>query len=90
MTTIHWGARQRGNLISLTDHERDHGPVIPAASPILVWEKVSWWRPWNAKPPRTEIWPLANPGQVASFHLEAGSEAEGAFARWSQPGGRTY
>lgn len=92
MTAIKWGAIQRSNLKALADYEREFGPVIPAGSPILVWGKVSWWRFWNAKPPRTETWGSGDfdPAQVGSFCWAAGSDAAARFAIWQQPTSRHY
>jgi hypothetical protein len=86
-----WSTIYRGSLKNLLEHERDYSQAyIPAGSPILIWEKVSWWRSAFSKPPIQEQWPIADPGQVAYFCFEAGSEAEAGWRRWSQSTSRTY
>jgi hypothetical protein len=91
MTDIVWSAHKKGNLKALADHERDHtSKFIPAGSPVLYWEKVSFWRNPLNKPPRQATWPLSDPERVAYFCLESGSPAEAGWVRWVQPSERVY
>lgn len=76
MVTNAWGVVIRADFPALAAAN-----VIPAGTPVLVYEKVSWWRSWFAKP-RETVWPPEPINLVASIRLPANSGLTGAIAVW--------